>query len=321
MRALFTFTFAAEDSPTVNALAGIPLIKDAKSKSVIGAREDAAMLSIGAGLPPVPHKLVQKIQSGEFVDMAELLPDRMGIQSTYEPDEKDGKRSIKSKRRQVTGILEWVQCFSIYTAVIADKKPEKVKDLLGYQTLLLEAYMEYEGDSWLGYDRRFRQSVAACPDADWAKIDTTLWNMAFTGQAKAKRCKFCFSLTHTSQECDWAPSTTLQSTQPIPAPVPIPLKSGIKQKSVQVCYAWNHSQETNCMFPSCKYMHICLYCAKDPQVGDKHHKAIHCYKRRSASGQFRSGGNSQPMGFGPPNQLQPPHQASIQQQQTRYRPY
>ena len=34
---------------------------------------------IGAGLPPVPKKLVQRIQSGEYVDMSELLPDRLGI--------------------------------------------------------------------------------------------------------------------------------------------------------------------------------------------------------------------------------------------------
>ena len=31
---------------------------------------------------PVPQKLVAKIQSGEFVDMAELLMDRMGLSAT-----------------------------------------------------------------------------------------------------------------------------------------------------------------------------------------------------------------------------------------------
>ena len=33
--------------------------------------------SIGAGRPPVPTKLVQKIESGAFVDMVELLPERL----------------------------------------------------------------------------------------------------------------------------------------------------------------------------------------------------------------------------------------------------
>ena len=37
-----------------------------------------SQVMIGAGLPPIPAKLVSKIEAGEFVDMAELLPDRFG---------------------------------------------------------------------------------------------------------------------------------------------------------------------------------------------------------------------------------------------------
>ena len=39
----------------------------------------ATVMFIGAGLPPVPQKLVLRIQAGEYVDMVELLPDRLGI--------------------------------------------------------------------------------------------------------------------------------------------------------------------------------------------------------------------------------------------------
>lgn len=42
-------------------------------------RTTPPMLSIGVGLPLVPRKLVNQIQSGEFVDMVELLPDRLGV--------------------------------------------------------------------------------------------------------------------------------------------------------------------------------------------------------------------------------------------------
>ena len=47
-----------------------------------GTSDPPSVLSIGAGLPPVSRKLITHIQAGEFVDMAELLPDRMGITST-----------------------------------------------------------------------------------------------------------------------------------------------------------------------------------------------------------------------------------------------
>jgi len=44
-------------------------------------------LTIGEGLPPVHGKLVNRIQSGHFIDLAELLPDRLGVVTAYE--EKD----------------------------------------------------------------------------------------------------------------------------------------------------------------------------------------------------------------------------------------
>ena len=34
-----------------------------------------------------------------------------------------------------------------YIAIISQKQPTKVTDLLGYQGLIIEAYQEYQGDS------------------------------------------------------------------------------------------------------------------------------------------------------------------------------
>jgi len=51
--------------------------------------EATATLSIDTGLPPVPFKLVKHIQAGEFPDVAELLPDRLGIRT--ESTDKDDK--------------------------------------------------------------------------------------------------------------------------------------------------------------------------------------------------------------------------------------
>ena len=100
-----------------------------------------AALSIGAGLPPVPQKLVARIQAGEFIDMAELLPDHLGVNAApAETGDKEAKR--KGKRRQVTSVLEWLQCYSIYMAVIAAKTPARLPDMLGYQVLIIEARME-----------------------------------------------------------------------------------------------------------------------------------------------------------------------------------
>lgn len=72
------------------------------------------------------------IQAEGYIDMAELLPDRLGI-STGLVNRGD-KQSIKPRRCQVTNILEWIQCFGTYVVVLT---PDRIQDLLGYQALIV----------------------------------------------------------------------------------------------------------------------------------------------------------------------------------------
>ena len=89
-------------------------------------------------------------------------------------------------------------------AVTSQKQPGRISDLLAYETLIIEALMEYSGDAWLGYDIQFRQCAATDTTKNWAIIDPTLWNFAFSGKARATHYKFCFSLSHVSSDCAWA---------------------------------------------------------------------------------------------------------------------
>ena len=146
----------------------------------------------------------------------------------------------------------------------------------GYQALILEARMEYDGDGWLGYDRRFRQRAAANPDTTWARIDPTLWNIAFAGQARATRCRYCFSLTHQAEECEWAPPASKAGQTPAASSSKPP-----NERRIQICYEWNHNPDPICPYPACKYLHICLYCGRDRIPGSqKDHKAMYCPRRR-----------------------------------------
>ena len=106
-------------------------------------------VSIGAGRPPVPMQLAKKIESGAFIEMSDLLPERMGIHRRRDD------HGSKHSKRSLT-ILKWLQCFSTYVSVVLRNNPERIPDLMGYQSLIIEASMEYKGDCWAGYDRRFR---------------------------------------------------------------------------------------------------------------------------------------------------------------------
>ena len=73
--------------------------------------------------------------------MAELLPERLGVLGT------DDDAKQKPKKRSLS-ILEWLQCYAVYVAVTSRKHPECIPDLIGYQSLVIEAYMEYKNDCW-----------------------------------------------------------------------------------------------------------------------------------------------------------------------------
>ena len=89
---------------------------------------DSALMSLRGGMPPVPAKLVKRIQEGSFIEMAELLPDL--LQNASLPD--DSNKNSKPKSHSIGSIIEWVRCFSCYIAVISRSQPQRVIDLLGY---------------------------------------------------------------------------------------------------------------------------------------------------------------------------------------------
>eukprot|EP00731_Ephydatia_muelleri_P012358 Em0006g1252a len=145
------------------------------------------------GLPPVPAKLVRKIVRGEFVDMAELLRDNL------EADRRDagtlsseggGVRRTGS-RREVPDLLSWVQCFGVYIGVVASRQPEKVKQLLAYQTLIIREARRLGGRGWLAYDSMFRQQAAVLQSTDWSKLNSTLYAVTFLAQQGGEGAVVC----------------------------------------------------------------------------------------------------------------------------------
>ena len=60
--------------------------------------------SIGSGLPCVPKKLVSKIEAGEFIEMAKLLPDCMETAGMRTGE--DQSRVSRPRHEVVTNILD-----------------------------------------------------------------------------------------------------------------------------------------------------------------------------------------------------------------------
>ena len=100
--------------------------------------------SLGTGLPPVLEKITSQIEARVFIEMKELLPDYLGTAGMRAGD--DQTKSVKTRRRVITNIAEWVKCFVIYVAVLSKKQPQRVPEMLVYLIVILEAHTEYAGD-------------------------------------------------------------------------------------------------------------------------------------------------------------------------------
>ena len=121
-----------------------------------------ASLYLGDGVVPVPDKLLKRIWALEFIEMSQLLPEAW-VQDAFAESSSHcchDARSNKPIRKGVTSIFSWIQCYSTLVSVLAHKFPAKVPQLMAYQSVIVRCYTDYEGDSWLAYDRAFRRKAA-----------------------------------------------------------------------------------------------------------------------------------------------------------------
>jgi len=68
------------------------------------------------GLPPIPGRLIQRVEDSMHIEIAELLPDYL---STAEVNISEQPSSSRSKLHKITNTMDWVECFGMYIAIIS----------------------------------------------------------------------------------------------------------------------------------------------------------------------------------------------------------
>jgi len=126
---------------------------------------------VNAGLPPVPTKIVNRIQGGLFVEMYELLPSTL-TSTQYNTIEDD---SCKSKHQRELSNMDWVQSFGVYMAVISRTKPHCIPDLLGYQQRIIQAPCNRQPGCWANYDHQLCLKASTTSSTEWSTIDLNIW--------------------------------------------------------------------------------------------------------------------------------------------------
>ena len=146
---------------------------------------------MGAGLPPVPDKLAERITCWEYVDMADIVTVLWPLPNVPE--------STSSKIRQQ---IQDINLSIGFITVMASKFPEYIPQLLAYMVTIFKASQEYKGAAWAAYDVAYCQQAAATGHRRWSEVNTSLYAVCFTSIGKrALRCEVCLSAGHCTMDC------------------------------------------------------------------------------------------------------------------------
>ena len=208
--------------------------------------------TLGEGFPTIPVKLVEKIQRGEYVDMAALLHDNLLLerkcQSVAGEAVGSGSNSAKTtKKRELLndpkGLLSWIQCFTTYTAIVTAVHPERLSQLMAYQSLIIREARSFKYKGWLSYDELFREHAAKAK-TDWGQLNSMLYSITFLSQQQGDTvsCKKCLGSDHSSDRsalADQASRFKSYDRRERRQSLQGAKQSPYKRSSNKVCYSWN----------------------------------------------------------------------------------
>ena len=197
---------------------------------------------VGPGFSPIPAKLVSQIVAGKFVELNELLSVNI-VSTECEPQLLfDGRLVLtstpKKPKWRIEDISSWLEAFAVYSLILSSHFPQRWRDLLQYQLLILRTHRQFAGRVWLAYDRAFREHAAATNLTDWSAINVQLFNFHAAG-ASARSGR---DMSDDSTEPQGASSSNI------------------------ICKSWNRGR---CVAPSssCRFAHKCSSCFGPHRVG------------------------------------------------------
>ena len=80
--------------------------------------------------------------------MCELLPEFWSSFAPKDPTSTLGtKQGVSRRKRAITDIATWVQCFATYISVMSTPHPQAVPELLAYLIFILRASQDFGGVS------------------------------------------------------------------------------------------------------------------------------------------------------------------------------
>ena len=206
----------------------------------------------------IPGKVVARIVSKQFVDMAELLAENLTPVATLKEANPLSElvTGTRKRLRPVPDLTSWAACFAAYTIIRCSRHRDDATMKLGYMRLILQEASVFPAERWREYDVRFRTLAAAQPGLDWSRPHGTLFPRTFmrpeaaaTGTSLPARCASCGDRYHTESQCPGRLSSEPDERS----------RTGRGRKGKGACYDWNYRE--SCRYgAACRFRHECLQC-------------------------------------------------------------
>lgn len=219
-------------------------------------------MAVGPVSPPVPSKLAEKIWRGEYIELDELLPARLGAPAPTVLDVLLHGEKAKPKKN-ISTIEDWVLSFNTFISVVAMRTPEQVRDLLAYSSTIVKASQDFQGAPWLEYDVHFRKQIATRGSPQWATIHAALWAMYFARANPKPMAGMSAKAGGTGASNDYKSDKNQLNSAPSRSRF-------TPYTPTRVCFRWN--SRSGCHLMGCKFLHCCL---------GSSHTALDCPQQRS----------------------------------------
>lgn len=242
---------------------GMEWLKTLMAAGASKGEKAAEPFILASNLPPVPPRLVKRIQALEFTNMRDLLPDNMALAERLEALPRGLQQGGTHCQREIDSLLTWACAFLTYVAVVNEAHPDRTRGLIAYMRTLIGEARRNEGFAWKNYDAIFRRNAAAEKETDWTRLDHSLHAACLSGSqlgggpGRSKLCSLCSGSDHTSATC------ALKSVNQPPTQRPLPHDTApthvlSRTPERKVCLSWNRGK---CAFPgACSYAHVCVTC-------------------------------------------------------------
>lgn len=249
---------------------------------------------------PLPRRLLDRVISGQFVEMRDFLADNMLLLDRLESTPglcalSSSGQAPRPRLREVVSPVSWIVCFMAYMAVLT--KDPVTKAQLAYARFILCEAQCRGGTGWIEYDRAFRQLRAVNTQMPWESLDPGLYSRLILGRqvGTSTFCVLCQASDHTASSCALAliQQPTLPSVQEATLPAvstapQLPNNRGVRRRPRQfICISWNKG---SCSYPgTCVYRHICATCQQRHMAKDCDSTPVSSEYKQGASQQRTSG--------------------------------